>query len=159
MSRTLNVASIFRENRKLSCARHVLISLFATYNARGFYQSGHSRRVMGATLELLNSSNALSWPTFLLLANTYFAEDNTDLLIASPIHACCRYWSGHRINNNSSAVQNHSSTTGHYVSPEDFSNIRSASNRIDLLIHESLLIRRDRPALNFQTSSIQLTLF
>ena len=66
---------------------------------------------------------------------------------------------GLRINNNSSAVYNHSCTTGHPISPEDFSIISSTSNNSDLLIHESLLILRDRPTLNSQTSSIQLTLF
>ena len=66
---------------------------------------------------------------------------------------------GSSVNNNSSAIYNHSSTTGHPVSPEDFSIISSTSNNSDLLIHESLLILRDRPSLNSQTSSIQLTLF
>ena len=66
---------------------------------------------------------------------------------------------GHRINNNSSTVYNHSSTTGHPVSPEDFSILSSTSNSTDLLIHESLFILRDCPTLNSQTSSIQLTLF
>lgn len=56
---------------------------------------------------------------------------------------------GHRINNNnSSAVYNHSSTT-HPVSPEDFSIISNSNNSTNLLIHESLLILRDRPTLKF----------
>ena len=42
---------------------------------------------------------------------------------------------------------------------EDVSIISSASNSIDLLIQESLLILRDHPTLNFQTSSTQLKLF
>ena len=66
---------------------------------------------------------------------------------------------GSSVNNNSSAIYNHSSTTGHPVSPEDFSIISSTNNNSDLLIHESLLILRDHPSLNSQTSSIQLTLF
>ena len=66
---------------------------------------------------------------------------------------------GYTINNNSSAVYNHSSTTGHPVSPEDFSIIISTSNNIDFLIIKSVLILRYRPTLNSQTSSIQLTLF
>ena len=66
---------------------------------------------------------------------------------------------GHRNNNNSSAVYNHSFTTGHPVSPEDFSILSSTSNSTDLLIHESLPILRDHPTLNSQTFSIQLMLF
>ena len=66
---------------------------------------------------------------------------------------------GYKMNNNSSAVYNHSSSTGHPVSSEDFEIISSTRNSMDLLIHESLLILRDRPNLNSQTSSIQLTLF
>ena len=66
---------------------------------------------------------------------------------------------GYKINNISSVIYNHSSSTEHSVSPEDLSIISSARNSIDLLIHESLLILRDRPTLNSQTSSIQLTLF
>ena len=66
---------------------------------------------------------------------------------------------GYKMNNNSSAVYNHSSSTGHPVSSEDFKIISSTRNSMDLLIHESLLILRDRPNLNSQTSSIQLTLF
>ena len=66
---------------------------------------------------------------------------------------------GYKMNNNSSSVYNHSSSTGHPVSSEDFKIISSTRNSMDLLIHESLLILRDRPNLISQTSSIQLTLF
>ena len=71
----------------------------------------------------------------------------------------CLINSRYKMNNNSSAVYNHSSSTGHPVSSEDFKIISSTRNSMDLLIHESLLILRDRPNLNSQTSSIQLTLF
>ena len=50
MSPALNVATIFRENRDILCARHLLISPFATFNARDFYQNGHSWHLMRATL-------------------------------------------------------------------------------------------------------------
>ena len=65
---------------------------------------------------------------------------------------------GYRINNNSSAGYNHSSTIGYPVSSEDFRIICSVSTSIELLIHESLLILSDRATLNSQTS-IQLTFF
>ena len=41
----------------------------------------------------------------------------------------------------------------------DFCIINTASNELDLLIHESLLILRDRPMLNQENSSIPLCLF
>ena len=41
----------------------------------------------------------------------------------------------------------------------DFSVLDRANNDFDLLIHESLLILRDRPSLNSQQSSIPLALF
>ena len=48
---------------------------------------------------------------------------------------------------------------GHAASLEDFSVLDRANNDFDLLIHESLLILRDRPSLNSQQSSIPLALF
>ena len=66
---------------------------------------------------------------------------------------------GYKMGNNSSAVYNHSSSTGHPESLEDFEIIISIRNSMDLLIQGSLLILRDRPKLNTQTSSTQLTLF
>ena len=49
--------------------------------------------------------------------------------------------------------------SGHAASVEDFSVLDRANNDFDLLIHESLLILRDRPSLNSQQSSIPLALF
>ena len=42
---------------------------------------------------------------------------------------------------------------------DDFCILDKANNNFDLLIHESLLILRDRPTLNQQNSSIPLYLF
>ena len=61
-------------------------------------------------------------------------------------------------NNNSSAVYNHSYSTGHPFSLENFDIISRANNNMDLFIHESLPILRDRPILNSQMSSFPLTL-
>ena len=60
---------------------------------------------------------------------------------------------GYKINNG------HSSATGRLVSLENFSIIVSTSKNMNLLILESVLILRDRPTLNSQTSSIWLALF
>ena len=53
----------------------------------------------------------------------------------------------------------HVTQSGHAASLEDFSVLDRANNDFDLLIHESLLILRDRPSLNSQQSSIALALF
>ena len=58
-----------------------------------------------------------------------------------------------------SAIGDHISQSGHAASLEDFSVLDRANNGFDLLIHESLLILRDRPSLNSQQPSIPLALF
>ena len=58
-----------------------------------------------------------------------------------------------------SSIRDHIVNTGHSASINDFCIINTASNELDLLIHESLLILRDRPTLNQQNSSIPLCLF
>ena len=44
--------------------------------------------------------------------------------------------------------------TGHIASIDDFCIISKTDNSYDLLIHESLLLQKDRPILNSQQSSI-----
>ena len=88
----------------------------------------------------------------------YYGKTSHNLAI------CCREHIGvsktrYKMNTNPSAVYNHLSSTGHPVSPEALSIISSTSNSINLLIHESLLILRDCPNLNSQTSLIQLKPF
>ena len=55
---------------------------------------------------------------------------------------------GQMIKSSSSAIGDHISKTGHDASLENFEIISRADNSFDLLIHESLLILRDRPSLN-----------
>lgn len=59
---------------------------------------------------------------------------------------------------NPSATWDHIKQTGHIASLDDFSIISKTDNFFDL-IHESLLIQRDRPCLNSQQSSIPMVLF
>ena len=66
---------------------------------------------------------------------------------------------GLKIKGNSSAIGDHINQSGHAASLNDFSILDRANNDFDLLIHESLLILRDRPELNSQQSSIPLVLF
>ena len=53
----------------------------------------------------------------------------------------------------------HISKSGHKASFDDFKIISKTDNHFELLIHESLLIKRDMPSLNSQTSSIPMVLF
>ena len=66
---------------------------------------------------------------------------------------------GLKIKGSSSAIRDHINQSGHAASVNDFSILDRANNEFDLLIHESLLILRDRPELNSQQSSIPLVLF
>ena len=65
---------------------------------------------------------------------------------------------GFRIKGGPSAIGDHINQSGHAASFKDFSILDRANNEFDLLIHESLLILRDRPELNSQQSSIPLVL-
>ena len=64
-----------------------------------------------------------------------------------------------KIKSNSSSIGDHISKFGHKASFDDFEIISKTDNHFDLLIHESLLIKRDTPSLNSQTSSIPMVLF
>ena len=66
---------------------------------------------------------------------------------------------GLEVKGSSSAIRDHINQSGHAASVNDFSILDRANNEFDLLIHESLLILRDRPELNSQQSSIPLILF
>ena len=66
---------------------------------------------------------------------------------------------GKSVKGTSSAITDHIKDTAHSASLDNFCTIDRTNNELDLLIHESLLILRDRPTLNFQSSSIPLCLF
>ena len=66
---------------------------------------------------------------------------------------------GSSVKGASSAIRDHIKDTGHSSSLDNFCIIDRTNNELDLLIHESLLIPRHRPTLNFQRSSIPLSLF
>ena len=57
---------------------------------------------------------------------------------------------GQKIKVSPSAIWDHINQSGHAASLEDFLVLDRANNDFDLLIHESLLILRDRPSLNSQ---------
>ena len=54
----------------------------------------------------------------------------------------------------SSSIRDRINETGHAASFDDFCILDKANNNFDLLIHESLLILRDRPTFNQQNPSI-----
>ena len=58
----------------------------------------------------------------------------------------------------SSSIRDHIKDTGHNASIDDFCIIDNTSNEFDLLIHESLLILRDRPTLNQQILDSSLSI-
>ena len=57
-----------------------------------------------------------------------------------------------------SAIRDHSLSSDHPFTNRDFEILTFASNRLDLVISESLMIRRLKPALNGNLSSFQLSL-
>ena len=65
----------------------------------------------------------------------YYGKTSRNLAIGCREHIGITK-TGYKINNNSSAVYNHSSTTGHPVSLEDFRIISSTNNSIDLILRE-----------------------
>ena len=90
---------------------------------------------------------------------TYYGKTNRNLLIHCNEHLAINR-NGHEIVSSSpSSIRDHIKQTGHTMSIGDFHIISKSSNSYDLLIHESLLIQRDRPSLNSQQSSISLVLF
>ena len=63
-----------------------------------------------------------------------------------------------RIRGSPSAIGDYINQSGHAALLKDFSILDRANNEFDLLIHESLLILRDRSELNSEQSSIPLVL-
>ena len=57
-----------------------------------------------------------------------------------------------------SSIKEHICQTAHTASFDHFSILSKSDNSFDLLIHERVLIQRDRPSLKSQQSSIPLTL-
>ena len=66
---------------------------------------------------------------------------------------------GKTIKGVSSSIRDLFSSTGHSAFVEGFCLLDNASNELDLLIHESLLIHRDRPILKQRNSSMPLCPF
>ena len=58
-----------------------------------------------------------------------------------------------------SNIRDHIKDTGHSAFLNYFCIINRSNNKLDFLLHTSLLILRDRPTPNFQSSSIPLCLF
>ena len=88
----------------------------------------------------------------------YYGKTTCNLVV------CCREHlginkAGQMIKSSPSAIGDHISKSGHDASLENFEIISRTENSFELLIHESLLVLRDRPMLNSQLSPIPLVLF
>ena len=66
---------------------------------------------------------------------------------------------GNSVKSASSAIRDHIKDTGQSTFLDNFCIIDRTNDQLDLLIHESLLTLRDRPTLNFQSSSIPFVYF
>ena len=89
----------------------------------------------------------------------YYGKTNRNLLIRCNEHLGINI-NGRELSSLSpSSIRDHVKQTGHTASFDDFCVISKISNLYDLLIHESLLIQRDKPSLNSQQSSISMVLF
>ena len=66
-----------------------------------------------------------------------------------------------RVNPPPTSILSHHCETGHPVSPSDFTILSTSSSNStsELLIRESLLIKKLNPSLNIKTSSLPFTLF
>ena len=89
---------------------------------------------------------------------TYYGKTSRHFIVRCREHLGVNK-KGKNIKGVSSSIRDHIKDTGHNASIDDFCIIDNTSNEFDLLIHESLLILRDRPTLNQQNSSIPLCLF
>ena len=90
---------------------------------------------------------------------TYYGKTCINLKIPCYKHLGTNKSGGKRACPSSSSVWDHIKQSGHAGTLEDFSIISKTDMTFDLLIHESLLIQRDRPNLNSQQSSISMVLF
>ena len=89
---------------------------------------------------------------------SYYGKTTRNLVVRCREHLGINK-AGQKIKSSPSAIGDHISKSGHDASLENFEIISRTVNSFDLLIHESLLILRDRPMLNSQLSSISLALF
>ena len=89
---------------------------------------------------------------------SYYGKTTRNLVVRCREHLGINE-AGQKIKSSPSAVGDHISKSGHDTSLENVEIISRTDNSFDLLIHESLLILRDRPSLNSQLSSIPLALF
>ena len=92
------------------------------------------------------------------LSKTYYGKTSRRFIARCREHLAI-YKKAKAIKGVSSSIRDHVSSTGHSASVEEFCILDSACTELDLLMHESLLILRDRPTPNQQNSSIPLCLF
>ena len=89
---------------------------------------------------------------------TYYGKTSRHFIVRCREHLGINR-KGNSVKGAASAIKDHVNDTGHSASLDDFCIIDKVNNKLEFLIHESLLILKDRPTLNFQSSSISLCLF
>ena len=89
---------------------------------------------------------------------TYYGKTKRLLIVRCREHLGINK-AGQKIKSNFSSIGDHISKSGHKASFDDFEIISKTDNHFDLLIHESLLLKRDMTSLNSQMSSIPMVLF
>ena len=90
---------------------------------------------------------------------TYYGKTSRNLMIRCREHLSINKLGQEIKSYVPSSIKEHICKFGHTASFDNFSILSKSDNSFDLLIHESLLIQRDRPSLNSQQSSIPLSLF
>ena len=94
---------------------------------------------------------------YLLYQATYYGKTSRYFVVRCKEHLGTNK-KGLNIKSAFSSIRDHINVTGHAASLDDFCILDKANHNFDLLIHESLLILRDRPTLNQQNSSTSLYL-
>ena len=95
----------------------------------------------------------------LLLSSTFCLSQSRDLKIRCYEHLGHSRGRGNCASPSPSSIWDHIKQSGHVRTLEDFSIISNTTNLFDLLIHEIILIQRDRPNFNSQQYSISMVLF
>ena len=90
---------------------------------------------------------------------TYYGKTSRNLTIRCYEHLGLTKSGGNRASPSSSSIWDHITQSGNAGTLEHFSIISKSENSFDLLIHENLIIQRDRPIFTSQQSSIPMTLF
>ena len=89
---------------------------------------------------------------------TYYGKTSRHFIIRCTEHLGINK-KGNSVKSTSSAIGDHIKDTGHSASLDNFCIIDRTNNELDLIIHESVLILRDRPHLIFRAPQFPFVCF